>query len=155
MAASLRDQLIGTWRLVSYVERPVDGSAPIHPMGEHPVGIIMYAPDGYMAVQIMRRDRQPFASGDWFRGLPEEYRAEATSYIAYAGPFAVDEERGVLRHTMEVSLFPNWTGQTQPRVVRLEGDTLHLSTETPMPSGGRSVMAYLEWRRAGSGHQRG
>lgn len=33
MADKLRDQLIGAWKLVSYVEEPVDGSASSHPLG--------------------------------------------------------------------------------------------------------------------------
>jgi hypothetical protein len=49
---------------------------------------------------------------------------------------------------MFVSLFPNWTGQTQTRVVKIDGDILHLSTEAPIKSGGKTVMSYLQWRRA-------
>jgi hypothetical protein len=49
---------------------------------------------------------------------------------------------------MDVSLFPNWIGQTQPRIVSIEGDELLLSTATPVKSGGASVMAYLAWKRA-------
>ena len=30
------------WKLVSYVEKPVDGSEPFYPMGREPQGIIMY-----------------------------------------------------------------------------------------------------------------
>ena len=41
---------------------------------------------------------------------------EASTYIAYSGPSHVDEEKKTLTHSMFVSLFPNWTGQTQPRV---------------------------------------
>ena len=50
---------------------------------------------------------------------------------------------------MFVSLFPNWTGQIQPRVVQIDGDTLQLSTAVPIRSGGKVVMSYLQWRRAG------
>jgi hypothetical protein len=32
MAKTLREQLIGTWKLVSYVEKPTDGSEPFYPM---------------------------------------------------------------------------------------------------------------------------
>jgi hypothetical protein len=149
MSGKLRDQLIGAWELVSYVEKPVDGSAPSYPLGENAQGLIMYTPDGYMSAQLMRPDRRPFASGDWFDGTAEEYRQEASTYIAYSGPFHVDEDKRTLTHSMFVSLFPNWTGQTQPRVVKLEGDTLHLSTQAPIKSSGKTVMSYLEWRRAG------
>jgi hypothetical protein len=49
---------------------------------------------------------------------------------------------------MFVSLFPNWVGQTQPRVVKMEGDMLHLSTATPIMSGGKKANSHLAWRRA-------
>jgi hypothetical protein len=52
----------------------------------------------------------------------EDYKNEATSYIAYSGPFHVDEDNKTLTHSMFVSLFPDWTGQTQPRAVKIEDD---------------------------------
>jgi hypothetical protein len=150
MAQSLRERLIGAWKLVSYVEKPVNGSAPFHPLGEAPRGIIMYTPDGYMSAQLMLPERPAFASGDWFRGSDEEVKQEALGYIAYSGAFHTDEERQTLTHSMFVSLFPNWVGQTQPRMVRVEGDMLHLSSVTPIVSGGTRTMSYLSWRRAES-----
>ena len=99
----------------------------------------------------MRPGRRPVASGDWFDGTDEEYRKEASTYIAYSGPFHVDEEKKTLTHSMFVSLFPNWTGQTQPRVVRIDGDTLHLSTEAPIRPAGKAVMSHLQWSRASEG----
>jgi Lipocalin-like domain len=148
MSNTLRERLIGAWKLVSYEEKPVDGSAPFYPMSEKPMGIIMYTPDGFMSAQLMHPDRKNFASGDWFDGTDAEYKEEATTYIAYTGPFHVDEEKQTLAHTMFISLFPNWTGQTQPRVVKIEGDLLHLSTAAPIMSGGKKVNSYLTWKRA-------
>ena len=49
---------------------------------------------------------------------------------------------------MFISLFPNWIGQTQPRVVKIEGNSLHLSTASPITSGGKVVNSYLRWERA-------
>ena len=74
--------------------------------------------------------------------------AENTPYIAYTGEFHVDEEKKTLTHSMFISLFPNWIGQTQPRIVNLEGDELHLSSASPIHSGGKTVMSYLKWKRA-------
>jgi len=68
--------------------------------------------------------------------------------MGYGGPFHVDEEKQTLTHTMFISLFPNWVGQTQPRVVKIEGNTLHLSTAVPIHSGGKVVNSYLVWERA-------
>jgi Lipocalin-like domain len=62
--------------------------------------------------------------------------------------FHTDEEKQTLAHSMFVSLFPNWLGQTQPRVVKIEGDMLHLSSATPIMSGGKKVNSHLVWHRA-------
>jgi hypothetical protein len=148
MTDRLRDKLIGAWKLVSFVEQPLNGSAPNYPMGETPLGIIMYTPDGYMSAQLMRPNPGHFASPDWFKATPEEYTRAASNYFAYAGPFEVDEESKTVTHFVLVSLFPNWIGQKQQRIARIEGDALHLSTASPIQSGGRPVNAYLEWRRA-------
>jgi hypothetical protein len=148
MSEGLRDRLIGAWKLVSYQESPVDGSDPFEPLGHEPHGIIMYTPDGYMSAQLSKPDRPNFASGDWFAGTPEEYVSEASSYIAYSGPFHVDEDKQTLAHSMFVSLFPDWTGQTQPRRVEIDGDTLQLGTQAPIQSGGKTVNSVLIWRRA-------
>jgi hypothetical protein len=83
MAKTLREQLIGAWKLVSYEERPVDGSPSFYPMSEQPMGIIMYTPDGYMSAQLSKPDRKPFASDDWFKGTDDDYKQEASTYIAY------------------------------------------------------------------------
>ena len=61
---SLRDRLIGAWSLVSYEERPVDGSPSFYPMGTSPKDIIMYTSDGFMSAQLSKPDRKPFRSGD-------------------------------------------------------------------------------------------
>ena len=108
----------------------------------------MYTPDGYMSAQLAKPDRPGFASGDWFTGTAEDYVAEASTYIAYTGPFHVDEEAQTLTHSMFVSLFPDWTGQTQPRRVKIDGDKLTLGTVSPIQSSGKTVNSALTWRRA-------
>jgi hypothetical protein len=136
MVKGLREQLIGAWKLISYEERPADGSPSFYPMSERSMGIIMYTPDGYMSAQLSQPNRKPFASGDWFKGTDDDYKQGASTYIAYTGEFHVDEEKKTLTHSMFISLFPNWIGQTQPRVVTLEGDELHLSSASPIRQAG-------------------
>src|SRR5258708_34593239 len=82
----LREQLIGAWRLVSYIESPVDGSPKRVPMGEKAQGIIMYTPDGYVSAHLMTPARRNFASGDWCNGTPEHTDEEASGYIAAPCP---------------------------------------------------------------------
>ena len=119
-------------------------------MGERLEGFIIYSPDGYMSVQLMRPDRSKFSSGDWSVGTESEIREAAIGYFAYAGPFDIDEEKKILTHAVVLSLDPNWLGHVQTRVVALEGDILQLSTEKPLESEGKETMYHLTWRRAGS-----
>ena len=51
-------------------------------------------------------------------------------------------------HPMEVSLFPAWAGNKQPPLAHLERNTLRLSTEGPVQSGGQKVMMFLAWQPA-------
>lgn len=68
-----------------------------------------------------------FESGDMYQGKSEEYVAAGTSYLAYSGPYFVDEASRMVEHEMFVSLFPNWKGQRQVRIVKLDDKELHLS----------------------------
>ena len=145
----LREQLVGAWRLVSYEIRPRDGSAVTYPLGRDASGWILYTRDGYMSAQLMAAGRPPYASGDLHRGTESECTAAARGYIAYSGPFHLDDD-GTLTHEMDVSLFPNWIGNVQQRVFRLDGDRLQLGTVGPVRIDGREVHAVLLWARAGS-----
>jgi hypothetical protein len=143
---ALREALIGAWRLVSCVETDAETGEIFLPMGEHP--LILYTPDGYMSAQLSAPDRRNFESGDMYQGAPEEYASAGISYLAYSGPYCVDEARGAVEHEMFVSLFPNWKDQRQLRIVRLEGDELQLSTGEPDLFNGSLKAAAITWRRA-------
>ena len=136
-------RFFGTWRLVSWENE--DGTGAIgHPVGSTPVGLLHYAPDGYMFVQIMRADRAALSTGALFGGDVAE-RAEAfASHVAYAGRWAV--RGGTMIHRLEVSSVPNWAGAEQRRDFHFpDADTLQLSA--PMEFGGRTVMARVIWAR--------
>ena len=147
---SLRDALIGAWQLVSCVETDVATGEVFLPMGEHPQGFILYTPDGYMSAQLSASDRRDFASGDMYRGVPGDYVAAGVSYLAYSGPYYVDEVRRTVEHVMTVSFFPNWEGQRQLRIPQLDGDTLVLATDRPSLFDGSLKTARITWRRATS-----
>ena len=148
MSNTLREYLVGAWRLVSYAEKDTETGMEDAPMGQTPEGIIMYTPDGYVSAQLCTAGRRNFTTDDMYKGTPDEYVAAATTYMAYSGPYYLDEKRHVLQHEMQVSLFPNWKGQRQVRIVSLDDKVLHLGTAKPMQFAGGSKTAALVWRRA-------
>src|SRR5258708_23279773 len=127
----LRERLVGAWALMSFVERDIETGVENHPFGEHPLGLILYTPDGYVSAQLQRPERPPFADGDLLHATPEEYAAAGSSYIAYSGRFFIDEAKRSLSHEMAVSFFPNWLGQRQVRVVAGNAERVQRSTERP------------------------
>ena len=145
---SLRESLVGAWELVSCTETDVETGEVFLPMGEAPVGFILYTPDGYMSAQLSAPDRANFADGDMYRGTPDEYTAAGLSYLAYSGPYHVDETHRTVEHGMAVSAFPNWAGERQLRLVELDGDQLTLRTDRPSMFNGSLKDATIVWRRA-------
>lgn len=136
--------LVGTWKLISWETRSVDDQQISYPLGKDAVGYIMYNEDGYMFVAITRPNRTKFAAGDLLGGSAQEKAQAAGTYVSYCGRY---EFRGdTVVHHVELSLFPNWVGVDQERLVELRGNRLTLSTR-PILLGGVQRTAHLIWER--------
>ena len=136
--------LTGTWRLISWEIRSVDGQKISYPLGKDAVGYIIYNQDGYMSVAISRPNRQEFAAGDLLGGSAEEKAQAASDYVSYCGRYEFHGD--TVSHHVDLSLFPNWVGVEQERLVELRGNRLSLSTR-PMLLGGIQQSAHLIWER--------
>ena len=146
---SAAERFVGTWVLIRMeIERP-DGSFD-YPLGRDVAGTVTFTADGFMAVQLMARNRAKFKSGDVYSSTADERTLAAAGYLAYGGRYDVDEERGTLTNHVEVSLFPNWLGRDQHRFFAFDGDQLTLSTVQGFMAGGKGV-ARLVWRRRAPG----
>jgi len=143
--ATIREQLIGTWRLVSYETVGIDGSA-VHPMGRDAVGFIMYLPDGFMSANLMVPGRALFTGGAASTATQVELSAAAAGYFGYAGQYEVDEAEHAVRHHIELALVPNLVGSTQFRRVAFKRTRLILEGE-PVPMAGRVAAPVITWER--------
>jgi len=136
-------RLIGTWKLQSLQSRTADGETT-YPWGEEPVGYIMYSADGFVSVIIMEPERPRFSSGD-LRGAPQEMALAYQSCLAYCGRYEVRGDS--MTHHILACTFPNWVGVDQHRILKLDDDTLVLSTP-PILIDGVERTSVLVWRRA-------
>jgi len=142
----LRDKILGTWRLVSYVAQDDQGGPVTFPLGRDAVGLIIYTTDGYMSAQLMRPGRQDYDQPDTGGSTVQQAAAAAEGYLAYSGPYDVDEATGVIHHHVTVSLIPNWLKTVQLRHSSLDGNRLTLTAETHLQSS--VVTGTLVWARA-------
>lgn len=146
---SIKNELIGTWKLLSYIEVPIEGDDSLFPMGKNPYGILMYSSDGYMAVQISKEGRLLYKSNDKMMATQEEMASSLQGYIAFSGKYKIDNNNAVVTYSIESSLFPNWKNQMQHRKIDFEGDVLYLKSTEPILSNGVFVNSYMTWQRMG------
>lgn len=106
------EQLVGHWKLVSFVEQGSDGQW-FNALGPGIKGCISYWPTGHMQVINGTGDR-PRLSGTW-ASVPDADKAQCLDrMVAYSGRFTIQGER--LLHHVEVCWIPNWEGRDLVRL---------------------------------------
>jgi len=145
--ASIKNEIIGSWKLLSYIEVPINGEDSMFPVGTTPKGILMFNPDGYMSVQITSSDCKTFKSDDRMVASDEEIRNRLFSYISFSGKYTVNNKVACVTYHIETALFPNWMGTKQVRKLDFENDILYQKTLEPILSNGNKVHAYMTWQK--------
>ena len=138
--------LKGTWKL-DYFKATDDEGEVIDVMGEGATGFICYSSDGWMSVEIMRKDRPRYDIPDVEGGSAEQTLAAARGLFAYGGRYSVDEENAIVYHHLEFALIPNWIGSTQKRYITKESDNVLVlgADPTRIGPGGKKRVTSLRW----------
>lgn len=101
--SSIKNNLVGRWRLVSYQANPEQGDS-VYPLGAAAVGVLDYSPEGHVSVHIM-----------------------GAGYFAYYGYYSVDEDASTVTHHLELCSDRNLAGASNLRQISLEDRRLVLS----------------------------
>ena len=136
--------LQGTWTMDSAYEIRANGTRTTN-YGEHPSGLMIVDRAGRYSIQIFRRDRSLFKSGDKTRGTPDEYRASVLGSSTHFGRVSVDPAKRQLLFDVESASFPNWEGKRQVRDYVYRGGLLTYSV--PASASGNGTVAYSVWRK--------
>jgi hypothetical protein len=124
--SNVREQIIGTWELVSAEEHMTDGSKrPFPIMGASGKGYLMYSGDGYVFAAGMNPDRPAWKDGN--KPTDTEKLRAIEGFFAYCGRYEIDEARQVIYHYPEVAWMPNFVGTKQERPYRFDGELLTFS----------------------------
>ena len=135
---SLKEQLVGTWILVSCDDKAADGT--MLPFCVNPTGTLSFDASGRYVEVIAARGRPKFTAG---RNSPaDEFKAAARGMFANFGTWSVSEKDKTITFHTEGALFPNAEGTDSPPFqVSIAGDELKLLDARPNRGG-------EVWRRA-------
>src|SRR5690242_2582520 len=112
----LKEQLVGTWDLVSNYAVRQDGSR-LDPFGPSPSGRYMLDAGGRFSYMIYGSGRPKYASNNRREGTPEENKATVQGVIAFFGTYTVDESARTVTWHVERCTFPNWEGSDRKTTV--------------------------------------
>jgi hypothetical protein len=126
----LEKDLVGVWSLVSYDEVKPDGARGEGPLGIAPKGLLIYAADGYVSVNMMRVFGEASGPG-------------THQHMSYAGTWRLDGEQAL--HRIEVTPNTPWIGTEQVRDIEVHDGLLTLYG-TAIVDGVARKRA-LTWRR--------
>ena len=136
--------IVGTWKLKRYWSQ-YDGGETLYPLGADAQGYITYTAQGFMSGTMQRAAPPNFAVADRLHATPAEKARAFDDYVTYCGRWEADGEDMI--HHIELSLLPNWIGESQRRHARWHGpDRVDLVGEWKI--GARIRSAVVEWERA-------
>jgi hypothetical protein len=127
---TLKQQLVGTWTLIS-VETTAPNGAKRQPFGANPNGMIMFDAAGRYVFAHGKNDRPKLKSANRSEATAQEFGAAALDFNAGYGTWSVNEADKTLTMKFEGQLSPNAEGRDAKATVSLAGDELRLTFTTP------------------------
>jgi hypothetical protein len=138
---SLKEQLVGTWNLVSDDSIANDGSKKAI-FGAHPVGVMMLDANGHYAEVFDDPGRPKWKSAVRTQTTPEEYTTAAKGLLAQEGVWSVDEGTKTLTRKVEAGLSPNIVGTEVKATVAVSADELTVTNPNSGLTGGKTELVF-------------
>ena len=132
---SLKDQLVGTWTLVSWDQTNPDGSK-FQRFSANPKGYNVFDANGRVFIMFAHPELPKIASGNPSAPTPDEAKAIVSGAISYFGTYTVNEADKSVVFRLEASSFPNQLLTDQKRtIVSVTADELKYSNPVPITGG--------------------
>jgi hypothetical protein len=135
-------EIYGTYRLVSSTQRYLETGEVVNSSRDS--GFLTYGRDGRMMVVIVGDDRPKPESAE---KMTDQARVQLyQSLVAYGGTYKFDGN--TVEHCVDISWNEMWTGTTQFRDVKGDGERLSISTRpAPNARNGRMAVTTLLWEK--------
>ncbi len=136
-----QSKLLGSWKLISWVQEFQDGSEPRPEYGKNPIGYIIFTPEGRM-MAVLEGEGRKSPKAD------EERLTLFRSMIAYTGTYRLEGDKWITK--VDAAWHPDRRGSNQVRFFKVQGDMLYVTTPwMPSPNfGGKVIRSLLVWERA-------
>jgi Lipocalin-like domain len=140
---TLKDQLVGTWTLVSAEAMEPSGNRLPLVRGGSLKGLQIFTDSGKVSFQIIG-DHAMVASKDLLKMTPDELKATAESVLSYFGSYTVNEAEKSYTIQIEASTFANQTTTPAKRLVEINGDEMKVTNPGRLAGGQTTIV----WKRA-------
>lgn len=138
---SLKEQLVGTWTLVSLDTVLPDGKKQ-QLYGANPKGIVIFDASGRFAQMQVPANRQQFKTSQRLEITAEEATTVMRGSFAEFGTWSVSEADKTIIQRIEASLIPNVDGTESKRIISsLTADEL-IWTTPGRANGGKNESVY-------------
>jgi hypothetical protein len=143
-ASAADESIVGTYRLLSSQRMIVETGQKEDSYGKAPAGFITYGSDGRMMVLIVFSNRTKPESLD---KLTDQQRADLfRTMLAYTGTYKFSGTQ--VEHHIDASWNEIWTGTTQVRDIKKDGERLVFTTKpAPFPRDGKVSVNTLVWEK--------
>jgi hypothetical protein len=138
LSQSLKDQIVGAWRLVSIYNEEKGVKRNLY--GENPVGLFIFDRSGNVSQFLAKPDLPKFAEPNRLKGTDKEYRDVMQGMLAGFGTYSVDGDTVTIKWV--ASSYPNRAGTTEKRTYKIVGDELN-SVNPTAASGGTSYTKFV------------
>lgn len=141
-AASLKQQIVGTWAYVSVEIAKSDGSR-VHPFGDNPNGIAVFDRNGHFAFVLTRADVPKYASNNRLTGTADENQAAVRGALAQFGTYTINQADHSLTLHIAGASYPNIVGVDRKFIITAISKT-ELKWTVPAATSGGAASVVLK-----------
>jgi len=119
VVADDRAKLLGSWKVISWVQEFQDGSESRPEYGRNPIGYIIFTPGGRMMAMLEGEGRKSPTSD-------QDRLVLFRTMAAYTGKYSVEGDKWTTK--VDAAWHPDRRGTDQVRFFKLEGDKLYVTS---------------------------
>jgi hypothetical protein len=122
-AQDLATQIVGTWKMTSFVRKELGTGKESRFYGDHPVGYSVYTAGGTFFIYLVGEGRK---RPDPANATDAERAALYNSMYAYSGTYKAEGDK--LLYQLDGSWNETWTGTQRAVIAKVDGDRLTINS---------------------------